>query len=127
MKTKTRVFITDSSAISISRIINLLAFSTNVEIVGFAQDPATTLLSLRSLRPTVLIFDIEMRQTSGLQLLRSISREFPDLIVVVLTNASHEQYRRRCAEIGVKYFFDKTSEFWKINDVLSPFPHPYQV
>lgn len=127
MEHHTRVFITDSSAISISRVINLLAFCSNVEVVGFAQDPATTLLSLRNLRPSVLIMDIEMRQTSGIQLLRSIRKEFPRLDVIVLTNASQEQYRKRCAEVGAKHFFDKASEFWKINDVLSPFPHPYQV
>lgn len=127
MHSITRVFIADNSSVSISRIINLLAFCSNVEIVGFAHDPATTLLSLRNLKPEVLIMDIEMRNVSGLQLLRSVRKEFPALNVIVLTNASQDQYRRKCAEAGVSHFFDKSSEFWKVNDVLAPFPNPYQV
>lgn len=126
MQQKTKVFVTDGSPISVSRILNLMAFSSNVEVIGYAHDPADTLIGLRKHNPDVLVLDIELRGMSGLQLLQSIRKEFPRLTIVILTNASHEQYRRRCFDAGANHFFDKTSEFWKVNDVLSPFPAPYQ-
>jgi len=127
MPGKTKVFVADGSPISISRILNLLAYCGNVEIVGFANDSSNTLLSLRVLKPDVLIMDIEIKGASGLQLLKSVKKEFPELVIIVLTNASQNQYRKSCVEAGANHFFDKSSQFWKINDILSPFPNPYQV
>jgi DNA-binding NarL/FixJ family response regulator len=38
--------------------------------------------------------------------------------VIVLTNHPNEQYRKRCAELGATYFFDKSTESEKVTEVL---------
>jgi hypothetical protein len=36
----------------------------------------------------------------------------------MLTNFALDQYRQKCRQLGAEYFFDKTTEFEKVLDVL---------
>lgn len=113
-----RIFFADGSRFGNGRLTNLLADMKDVEIVGSAFDGITAQASIEQLKPEVVILDIEMPGRSGLDLLRSIKRMDPPITVIVLTNASHPQYRKRCAEEGADFFFDKSREFRKVPDVL---------
>lgn len=116
-----RLFFADGSRFGNGRLTNLLGDMKNVEIVGSAFDGVTAQASIEQLKPEVVILDIEMPGRSGLELLRSIKRMVPPITVIVLTNASHPQYRKRCAEEGADFFFDKSREFHKVPDVLKSF------
>jgi hypothetical protein len=39
-------------------------------------------------------------------------------VVIILTNYGQAQYRKKCLESGATFFFDKSSEFEKVADVL---------
>jgi DNA-binding NarL/FixJ family response regulator len=39
-------------------------------------------------------------------------------IVIVLSNYSSRQYRRKCLQSGARFFFDKSAEFHKVAEVL---------
>ncbi|HWP82732.1 MAG TPA: response regulator transcription factor [Bacteroidota bacterium] len=121
----TKVFLADGSRVGISRVMNLLSIAANVEVIGTAQNAAQTIEGVRNLRPQVLIMDIELPGMSGIQVLKTLKSEFPTMLVIVLTNASQEEYRKRCMEAGAKYFFDKALEFWKVTDILAPPPFPH--
>lgn len=113
-----RIFFADGSRFGNGRLTNLLADMKDIEIVGSAFDGITAQASIEQLKPEVVILDIEMPGRSGLDLLRSIKHMDPPITVIVLTNASHPQYRKRCAEEGADFFFDKSREFRKVPDVL---------
>jgi DNA-binding NarL/FixJ family response regulator len=38
--------------------------------------------------------------------------------VIVLTNFAYPQYRKRCLQNGAEFFFDKSTEFEKVGEVL---------
>jgi DNA-binding NarL/FixJ family response regulator len=55
---------------------------------------------------------------SGIQVLETIRKEKPAPLIIMLTNFTHEPYRQRCFKLGADYFFDKSSEFEKVKEIL---------
>jgi DNA-binding NarL/FixJ family response regulator len=47
--------------------------------------------------------------------------------VIMLTNFSYIQYRKKCEDIGCEFFFDKSSEFDKIPEALEQIRQSIQV
>jgi len=39
-------------------------------------------------------------------------------VVIVFTNYPYPQYRRKCIDAGADFFFDKSTEFDKVTEVL---------
>jgi two-component system nitrate/nitrite response regulator NarL len=56
-----------------------------MEVVGEASDGADAVALARELRPDVVVLDLNMPGTSGLQALRRLARERPNIQAVVLT------------------------------------------
>jgi two-component system response regulator DesR len=54
----------------------------------------------------------------GLDVLDVIKRERPATRVIVLTNYPLPQFRKRSADAGAEWFFDKTQESKRVAEVL---------
>jgi DNA-binding NarL/FixJ family response regulator len=63
-----------------------------VEIVGEAEDEAGAVHVIDETRPEVVLLDIRLRGTSGLDTCRLIHQRFPDVRIVFLTVYEDEQY-----------------------------------
>lgn len=114
-----RVLIVDDSAIVRERLIGMLSEVEGVEIVGQAEDAFSAVDGVRELQPEVVILDIQMPgAASGIYALEKIRSERPAPTIIMLTNDSYPQYRKRCADGGAAFFFDKSSEFEKVPEVF---------
>jgi len=116
--TPKKVLIADDSHIVRERLVSLLSDLPGVDIVGEAQTAFEAIQSIRRLKPAVVILDISMPGGSGIQVLETIRKEKPVPLIIMLTNFTHEPYRQRCFKLGADYFFDKSTEFEKVKDVL---------
>ena len=115
-----RVFLADDSAPVRERILQILAEIPDVDVVGHAEDSLAARLLITALQPDVVILDINMPGGSGIEVLHEIKQQSPSPKVIMLTNYSQPQYRRKCLDAGADHFFDKSTEFEKIRDVLRP-------
>lgn len=113
-----KVFIADDSLAVAERLADLLREIPGVEFVGHAGDAAEAVRHLRQLKPAAVILDLEMPGGSGLDVLRAIRHELPDLQVLICTNYPYPQYRHECFSAGANYFLDKSADFEKIPDIL---------
>ncbi|MFB3895168.1 MAG: response regulator transcription factor [bacterium] len=114
-----KIFIADDSAVIRERLISLLSECPGIEIIGQAQDAAETMKLLETLNPDVVILDIRMPGESGIEVLRNIKQCKQAPKVIMLTNYPYPQYRDKCLELGADYFFDKSTEFNKIPEILA--------
>jgi DNA-binding NarL/FixJ family response regulator len=55
---------------------------------------------------------------NGIELLSKLKKMNPAPKVIMLTNFSYIQYRKKCEDAGCEFFFDKSSEFDKIPEAL---------
>ncbi|MDE3057018.1 MAG: response regulator [Bacteroidota bacterium] len=113
-----KVFIADGSHLGLSRLLALLNGIKQFTLVGYSADAVSTVVSIRTTKPDVVILDLDIHG-GGIQVIKTIKQEFPAIILIILTNASGEQYRNRCKELGAEFFLDKSSEFQKIPQIIA--------
>jgi len=114
-----RILIADDSAIVRARLISLLTDLRGIEVVGQAEDAMEARILAEKLRPDVAILDLRMPNGSGADVLIDIKKLNPTPKVIMLTNYSHPENRKKCVNGGADYFFDKSTEFQRVVTVLS--------
>ncbi len=113
-----KVFIVEDSADVLSRLIETFAEIDRVKIVGNADSEWEAIELILETKPEVVVLDLQLRQGSGLNVLRILRKSRMSPKVIVLTNHSYDQYFQQCMAAGADYFFDKATEFMKVQEVL---------
>ncbi len=113
-----KVFIVDDSALVRERIIDMISENPGIEITGQAKNAQEGINSILKLKPDVVILDIRMPGGNGIEVLKNIKKNSSAPTIIILTNYPYPQYRKKCMEAGADYFFDKSSEFNKIVEVI---------
>jgi DNA-binding NarL/FixJ family response regulator len=93
-----------------ARVDRELEAMPDVELVGYSETAAGAILAIREARPDVVVLDLHLSEGSGLDVLKSLSRDLPKPVVLVLTNQSDSTSRERSLRAGAGYFFDKSTE-----------------
>jgi len=96
----------------------MLSEIEGLEIIGVAQDGIEARDRILELKPDVLTLDIRMPLRSGIDVLRDIKKSAPTTKIIILTNYPYPQYRKKCMEEGADFFFDKSTEFEKVTEVI---------
>jgi len=113
-----RVLIAGDSEVFVHCLECTLAEVTGIEIVGYASKVPEAVQEIRKAQPDVFILDIPMCGGSGIDVLEALKENQFKPIVIVLSNHSERQYRKRCLQSGARQFFDKSAEFQKVAEVL---------
>jgi len=113
-----RVFIVDDSAIIRERLEEMLSELKGIEIIGQAKGSTEAEEAIPKLKPDVVILDIRMHGGNGIEVLKNIKKDKNPPLVMMLTNYPYPQYRKKCKDAGAGFFFDKSTEFDKITEVL---------
>ena len=119
MRLSNKVFIVEDSAAIRSRLIELLGAIEGVDVVGEAGTPADAVAGILRTRPDWVVLDFQLNGGTGVDVLRATHAASPETVFVVLTNHPNPQYRRLCMEAGASWFFDKSTEFAKVREVIS--------
>jgi|HubBroStandDraft_1064217.scaffolds.fasta_scaffold755968_1 DNA-binding NarL/FixJ family response regulator len=106
-----RVLVIDDSAAVRSRLSELLRESRSFERIDEASDAVFGISLARLQRPEAVILDLQLSDSSGLDVLPVLKRTNPPPTVIVLTNHATAAHRRECMARGADYFFDKSREF----------------
>ena len=90
----------------------LLRKIEGVQVAGVAEDVSGALAMIDAAEPDIVVLDIELRdQERGIDVLRHLTRERPDVDVVVLSNYGWGAMRDAFLEAGARAYFDKAFEF----------------
>ncbi len=80
------IFIADDHAIVRSGIQALLETIDGLEVVGEAADGRQTVTAVTSLRPDVILMDLEMPVMDGIEAIKQIMNQWPEARILVLTS-----------------------------------------
>jgi DNA-binding NarL/FixJ family response regulator len=120
-----KVFIADDSEIIRERLKIMISEIGEVEIIGEADNVSEALNAIQRLKPDVVVLDIRMPGGSGIGLLKNIKNSEPAPMVIMLTDYSYPQYRKKCMDFGAEFFFEKSSEFEKVMEVFKQLIRSY--
>lgn len=115
---RTEVFIVDDVPSMRERLAELVTDLPGVEIVGNAGTAQDAITGILAARPACVLLDYQLIGGTGLDVLRAVHSIAPETVFVVLTNLPDPQYRRACMAAGADHFFDKSTEFERVADVL---------
>jgi DNA-binding NarL/FixJ family response regulator len=104
-----RALITDDHAVVRRGLKELLNDSRKIEVLGEASTAGEALDHVRSGQWDVVILDINLPDRSGLDLLRDLKREKPDLPVLILSVCSEDQFAVRALRSGAAGYLTKAS------------------
>jgi DNA-binding NarL/FixJ family response regulator len=114
-----KILIVDDSNVVRDRIVEMISSIAGVEIVGEAANSIEAIHMVNKLKPDVVTLDIRIPGESGIEVLKKIKRTQPSTTVLVLTNFPQEQYKNKCYQLGGDYFFSKSEEFEKVEEVIN--------
>lgn len=119
MKNVKRVLLVDDSLIIRERLTAMLSALDNVQIIGGAESPHDAIDQIASLKPDVVILDLQLVGGSGLEVLENLKLHSSPPRIIVLTNFPFPEYRQKCLEAGADYFLDKATAFAELPDVFA--------
>lgn len=89
----------------------LLREAEDLQIVAETGQGQEAVALARRLRPDVVLLDIRLERSSGIDVARMLRRDLPDIKVLVLSAYAHETYVRALFAIGVHgYLLKKASD-----------------
>lgn len=118
-----RVFLVEDSPDVRELLAEDLAQIPGMALTGFAASESDALQQLRQQAWDILILDIQLSQGNGIDLLRQLSEDgaLADKLKIIFSNHVGNAYRRISEQYGVRYFFDKSSEFPQLHSLLEQF------
>jgi len=118
--TRLRVFVVEDSTVLIKRIIEWFEADPLVEVVGTAATAPAAIAQIERLQPDAAIIDVALAAGTGFDVLRALLRvpEPARPTAVMFTNHSSPPYRSAAMQLGAKHFFDKTSDFVRMVEVV---------
>lgn len=105
------ILVIDDATIIRNRFVSMLRMLGCDHSIQEAGTVAEGLELLRQTRPDIILLDVHLPDGNGIDVLRQIKAERPEVTVAMFTNYPFAEHRRRCIEAGADYFFDKSNEF----------------
>ena len=102
-----RVFIADDHAIVREGLRRILAADSSFAVVGEAKNGHEVLSAVRTDEFDVLLLDLSMPSRSGVDLIRQVKAERPDLRILVLSMHDEQQYAVRAIRAGASGYLMK--------------------
>jgi DNA-binding NarL/FixJ family response regulator len=117
-----RVFLVEDSPAVCERLQTMLAGIEGTRAVGAAATAQDAIEGIFAAAPDVVVLDLRLAEGSGLDVLRALRAAGPAgeaIAVYMLSNFAEAPYRRLAERLGAQGFFDKSTEFERVRDVLS--------
>ena len=89
---KIRVLLADDHTIVRKGLYSLLEDEEDITVIGEAEDGYEATQKILELRPDVVIMDIGMPSLNGLEALKVLKKDLPEIKVLILTMHANEEY-----------------------------------
>jgi DNA-binding NarL/FixJ family response regulator len=114
-----QVFLVEDSATIRERVAAMLEAVPNAELAGHAADADAAIREILAGSPDVVLLDISLAGGSGFDVLRAVRPQAPQIDFYVLSNVSAYPYRQLADTLGVRGFFDKSTEFERVRELIA--------
>ena len=86
----------------------LIAQQEDLCICGEADDAAGALAVVKATKPNLAIVDLSLKESSGIELIKTLRARFPDLFIIVLSMHDEATYAERAVRAGAQGYVMKT-------------------
>lgn len=113
-----RVLIADDHPLFREGVARLIAEQADMEVVGEASDGLEALVKARELQPDLILLDITMPGSDGLEATRLIKAELPETRIIILTQRDEGETLFEAIRSGAQGYLLKTLRSQQLLDSL---------
>src|SRR5436190_2837724 len=111
---RTRILLVDDHAVVRFGIAQLINRQSDMVVCGEEEDAANALTAIGKLRPDLVIADISLKDSSGLELMRNIKAQYAGLPVLVVSAHDESIYAEIAFRAGALGYLMKEEALGKI-------------
>jgi len=104
---KTRVLIVDDHPVVRDGLATIINHEQDLTVCGEAEDAYQAMKAIAELQPDVVIADISLKNSDGIELTKSIKAQHPKLFAIVLSVHDESVYAERALLAGAKAYLMK--------------------
>lgn len=112
------VLIADDQNFVRKTLESYLALESDLNIVGFAENGEVAINQVETLKPDIVLMDIEMPVMNGLNATKTISERFTNTKVLILSVHDKEQDVARALKFGAKGYWLKNTTPEELADAI---------
>lgn len=105
-----KVLLADDQDMVRSGFALILSMEDDIEVVGQARNGKEALELAASVRPDVVLMDVQMPVMDGITATAALTEQLPGTAVLILTTFDHEDYLFSALQAGASGFLLKTSD-----------------
>ena len=105
---KSRIFLIDDHSIIRDGLRRLLETESDLTICGEAESSRQAMSLLPNLSVDLVLIDIALPGTNGVELIKALRAQFPDLVMLVLSMHDEVLYAERALRAGAKGYIMKS-------------------
>lgn len=113
-----RVMITDDHLIVREGLRLILETADDIEVVGEATDGADCLRLAPTLKPDVILMDLQMPHMDGITAIEHLRKDFPEIAIVILTTYNEDDLMIRGLQAGARGYLLKDSSRENLLDAI---------
>jgi DNA-binding NarL/FixJ family response regulator len=113
-----RILVVDDHAALREGVASMVAREPDIVIVGEAVDGAEAIASFRSLRPDVMLLDLQMPVCGGIEVIEEVRKEFAAARIIVLTTYEGDAQAMRALKAGASGYLLKSSVRKELLDAI---------
>src|SRR5258705_10907453 len=89
---RARILLVDDHAVVRYGVAQLINREKDLVVCGEEEDASKALLAIERLKPDLVIADISLKESSGLELMRNIQAQYPKIPVLVMSAHDESVY-----------------------------------
>lgn len=113
-RSKRTILIVDDHPIVRQGLAQLINQEKDLEVCGQAEDAHEAMQAIRELNPDMVIVDIALKDTSGMELIKDLKIQYPNLPVLTLSMHDEAVYGERALRAGAKGYIMKQEAIDKV-------------
>ena len=109
---KTQVLIVDDHPVIRDGLVTIINHERDLNVCGQAEDAYIALKAVAELKPDIVVTDISLKSSDGIELTKNIKARYPRLLVIILSIHDESIYAERALLAGAKAYLmkDEVSE-----------------
>ncbi|MEW6235640.1 MAG: response regulator transcription factor [Candidatus Omnitrophota bacterium] len=113
-----RICIVDDHLVVVEGLTYFLHNQPNFQVCGSARSASDGLRLIREMRPDVAIVDLSLNNSSGLDLIKDLQYQSPEIPAIVLSMHDELIYAERAIRLGAKGYIMKDRSFETVVDAI---------
>lgn len=97
----------------------MLKFDSDYEVVGVASDGREAILAAGQLKPDIMLMDLTLPRTGGIDAIAQIKRRYPTIRIVALTFHKEEKYIHATLQAGADAYVLKDDSRTELFNALT--------